>query len=388
MVALALRTGMDAIFSPTPRASGNLRGLGERWRREADGSDTYLEGGVKNREDLARFDLDALAQQWLIQAKSFMDECLQATRGTGLGVAGRVDGPFWLAQLTMGLEASLVAMVEDPDLVVRIMDFYAGYQRELARAIVEKGLPLVLAADDLAHTDGLLVSPAWLERYWFPRMQVILEPLVAAGIPCVFHSCGKLEQVIPLLLRLKCAAIQALQPNCNDIYEVRRRYGKQIALMGNIDITYPLSQGTPEDVRRDVIEHLDRPFAVMKELHRILKPGGKLQVKVPHFSRGFTHAEHAHGFDVTFPLYFNRNFTRSGYMGFELTLDRMELHYIAFIHLLKHVGYGGARLRLVRALDAVVSCAANLNPYLASRLWCFWLGGFDEIEFRFTKPGA
>jgi len=154
-------------------------------------------------------------------------------------------------------------------------------------------------------------------------------------------------------------------------------------------LPYPFADDTFDVIEAfHVIEHLDRPFAVMKELHRILKPGGKLQVKVPHFSRGFTHAEHAHGFDVTFPLYFNRNFTRSGYMGFELTLDRMELHYIAFIHLLKHVGYGGARLRLVRALDAVVSFAANLNPYLASRLWCFWLGGFDEIEFRFTKPGA
>ncbi len=258
MVKLALRTGMDAIFSPTPRGSGNLRGLGERWRREEDGSDTYLDGGVKRREDLACFDLDALAQQWLVQADSFMEECLQATRGQGLGVAGRVDGPFWLAQLSMGLEESLVAMVEDPDLFVRIMDFYTGYQREVARAIVRKGLPLVMTADDLAHTDGLLVSPAWLERYWFPRMQMILEPLVSAGIPCVFHSCGKLEQVIPFLLRLKCAAVQALQPNCNDIYEVRRRYGRQIALMGNIDITYPLSRGTPEDVRRDVVEHLDR----------------------------------------------------------------------------------------------------------------------------------
>jgi uroporphyrinogen decarboxylase len=258
MRELALGTGMDAIFSPTPRGSGTLRGLGERWRREEDGSETYLDGGVKSRGDLARFDLDALAQQWLVQAESFMEECLQATRGTGLGVAGRVDGPFWLAQLSMGLEESLVAMVEDPDLVVRIMDFYAGYQREVARTIVKKGLPLALAADDLAYTDGLLISPARLERYWFPRMQMILEPLVAAGIPCVFHSCGKLEQVIPFLLRLKCAAVQALQPNCNDIYEVRRRYGKQIALMGNIDITYPLSRGTPEDVRRDVVEHLDR----------------------------------------------------------------------------------------------------------------------------------
>ncbi len=64
-----------------------------------------------------------------------------------------------------------------------------------------------------------------------------------------------------------------------------------------------------------LLEHLDRPFLAMKEMHRILKPGGQLIIKVPHFSRGFTHAEHAHGFDVTFPNYFNKKF--SGDIDFE-----------------------------------------------------------------------
>ena len=135
-----------------------------------------------------------------------------------------------------------------------------------------------------------------------------------------------------------------------------------------------------------VIEHLDRPFAVMKELHRLLKPGGQLQVRVPHFSRGFTHAEHAHGFDVTFPLYCNKEFTRSGSIGCDLTLVKMRFHYIAFMHLLKYVGYGSVRVHVLRIVNAIISFCANLNPYLASRLWCFWVGGFDELEFHFVKP--
>ncbi len=154
-------------------------------------------------------------------------------------------------------------------------------------------------------------------------------------------------------------------------------------------IPYPFGDNTFDLIEAfHVIEHLDRPFTVMKELHRILKPGGTLHIKVPHFSRGFTHAEHAHGFDVTFPLYFNKQFTVSGYMGYEFQLTLMELHYIAFMHLLGYVGYGRIRIGLLKIVNAVVSFLANASPNIASRLWCYWVGGFDEIEFRFVKPAA
>jgi|SRR6185312_3673271 len=134
-----------------------------------------------------------------------------------------------------------------------------------------------------------------------------------------------------------------------------------------------------------VLEHLDKPFVVMTELHRILKKGGKLQVKVPHFSRGFTHSEHKAGFDVTFPYYFNPNFTKSGYYGVNFELEKMELHYFAFFHLLPYMGVGKFTIAVMRVMGAVMNFFARLSPSLCSRLWCFWVGGFEEIEFIFIK---
>ena len=133
-----------------------------------------------------------------------------------------------------------------------------------------------------------------------------------------------------------------------------------------------------------VLEHLDKPFLVMKEFHRVLKPGGTLHVKVPHFSRGFTHAEHAHGFDVTFPLYFNKSFTKSGYYGVEFHLKSLELHWLAFFHLLPSLGYGKTTVTILRGISAVISTLATISPAFTSRIWCFWAGGFEEIEFTFT----
>ena len=133
-----------------------------------------------------------------------------------------------------------------------------------------------------------------------------------------------------------------------------------------------------------ILEHLDKPFLVMKELHRLLKPNGILIIKVPHFSRGFTHAEHTHGFDVTFPLYFNKNFTISGYVGVEFKIVKLELHWLAFQRLLPAMGYRKITILFLNFINKIISFLANLNVNFCSRIWCYWVGGFDEIEFKFS----
>lgn len=150
---------------------------------------------------------------------------------------------------------------------------------------------------------------------------------------------------------------------------------------------YPFPTGSASCIEAShVLEHLDRPFRVMAEFHRILRSGGRLVVKLPHFSRGMTHPEHAHGFDVTFPNYFNRLFADEGYFGIDFVLERLQLRWLAFFHIVKKMGYGRFSAALLRTVSGVISFFANLHPGFCARIWCFWVGGFDEIEFHFRKP--
>src|SRR5688572_11002464 len=67
---------------------------------------------------------------------------------------------------------------------------------------------------------------------------------------------------------------------------------------------YPFGDNHFDWIESDhCLEHLPEPFRIMREIHRIGKPGATVIIRVPHFSRGFTHAEHKAGFDVTFPYY-------------------------------------------------------------------------------------
>jgi len=87
---------------------------------------------------------------------------------------------------------------------------------------------------------------------------------------------------------------------------------------------YPFKDETFELIEMNhVLEHLQNPFKVMKEIYRILKPGGIVIIKVPHFSGGFTHADHKRGFDVTFSLYFSPNFSE-GFCGVEFILKKVR----------------------------------------------------------------
>lgn len=152
------------------------------------------------------------------------------------------------------------------------------------------------------------------------------------------------------------------------------------------ELPYPFEDHTFDYVLAShVLEHLDRPFDIMTELYRLVKPGGTIHVKVPHFSRGLTHAEHKAGFDVTFPYYFNPEFSKSGYFGIPLKLEKMKLHYFAFFHLLPYMGVKKHTIFCMKIFNSIVNFFANLSPTLCSRLWCFWVGGFEEIEFVFSK---
>ncbi len=132
-----------------------------------------------------------------------------------------------------------------------------------------------------------------------------------------------------------------------------------------------------------IIEHLDRPFMVMKEIHRITKPFGKIIVRVPHFSRAMGHPEHFHGFDITFPNYFNEEFIDSGYFGVDFEIEKLKMNWFAFSHIAKNTGLDPISIFSLKMANNIINFFANLSPGFCSKVWCFWVGGFDEIEFVF-----
>tara|TARA_X000000368_G_scaffold358367_1_gene301179 strand:- start:138 stop:695 length:558 start_codon:yes stop_codon:yes gene_type:complete len=132
-----------------------------------------------------------------------------------------------------------------------------------------------------------------------------------------------------------------------------------------------------------VLEHLTDIKTTMKELYRILNVKGKLVIRVPHFSRGFTHWDHKRGFDITFPIYFDKN-TSGRFEDVEFIHLKTSLKWFAqpdlkrqyLTPLVFYIGY---------FLGLIFDCIGNMNHFFSTRILCYWIGGYDEIKFVFSR---
>jgi len=168
-----------------------------------------------------------------------------------------------LYEFMIGMEDCMTLVYRDRDFIEELLEVSTTYWVEFVKRSIEEGVDFIWAADDVAFKTGLFLPPQIMKELWLPHLQRIIEPAVNAGKPVMFHSDGKIDDIVPWLADIGVDCIQPMDPYGIDYRDYKKRFGNLVCLAGNIDIEFPLAHGTPEDVERDVKEHLE-----------VLMPGG------------------------------------------------------------------------------------------------------------------
>ncbi len=165
----------------------------------------------------------------------------------------RQGGGFLLYYHT-GLELFSYALRDRPALVEAMIANAYEHQREYIRSLcAHRPGPAYQVCEDLAYRNGLLFSPAFLRREYFPRLAEMVEIIHGFGMKVIQHTDGDVTEVLDDLVD---AGVDALNPlEGMDLAAVKRRYGKDLVLVGNVD-SRVLSFGTPAEVRRAVRENI------------------------------------------------------------------------------------------------------------------------------------
>lgn len=175
----------------------------------------------------------------------------------GMMLVGHQGDIFTRMWQLMGYETFCYALVEDPELVEMMFQKVGEICYDMFRRMAE--VPQVGAlwySDDIAYTEGLMVSPDVLRRHLFPWMKKIGDLAKARGIPYLYHTDGRLWEVMEDIITCGVDALHPIEPKAMDIREVKERYGDRLCVIGNIDLGYTLTRGTPGEVAAEVKERL------------------------------------------------------------------------------------------------------------------------------------
>lgn len=178
---------------------------------------------------------------------------------------GKIYTPAWMY---MGAETFFNALETDEELVVAIINKIGDIQFQTFLRVTEHPcVGAVLNPDDIAFNTGLLVHPKYLRKYLFPWYKKMGKICREKGIGFIFHSDGDCTEVMEDLIDCGFHAFNPIQPNAMNIVEVKKKWGKKLCLIGNINLDSTLTLGTPEDVRAEVYERI-----------RTIGPGGGYMV--------------------------------------------------------------------------------------------------------------
>ena len=156
-----------------------------------------------------------------------------------------------------GFETFYTSIYEDPELLAKMFERIGTIQYEIfQRLIKHEQIGAAWIGDDIAYSENLMVSPKVLRQYLFPWYKKMGDLCKKADKPFIFHSDGKLYDIIDDLIDCGFCTLHPIEPKAMDINYVKKTWGDRLCIIGNIDLAYTLTLGTPQDVEEEVKQRI------------------------------------------------------------------------------------------------------------------------------------
>lgn len=176
----------------------------------------------------------------------------------GMGVIGQYGDIFTMTWEMMGFETFSFALFENESLIKDLNDKLGNLVLDMFKSFCElESVKVIWYSDDIAYTNGLLVSPDVLDKYFFPWLKKIGDLAKRYNKPLIYHTDGILYNVMNRIIECGVNAIHPIEPKAMDISDVKERYGKDLCLIGNIDVDL-LARGTKEEIRKNVLYNIEK----------------------------------------------------------------------------------------------------------------------------------
>jgi uroporphyrinogen decarboxylase len=179
--------------------------------------------------------------------------------GDSICLTGRIAAPFTTLTLILGIEATLMLMLENPGLLKRYMEFFLEFNDVVAAAQLGAGADALWLGDCVATSH--FISPAQYRDHAAGFAGEAAHRIREHGGIVFYHGNEKSIPHLKIMAGLGFNAINIGEGV--EIGEVKREIGDRVCLMGNLDTINDLQPRRPEEVEQAV-----------REILEAAKPGG------------------------------------------------------------------------------------------------------------------
>ncbi len=217
--------------------------------------------GISSVEELERYPWpdDVGAAHRFVGCKEKVD----AAHARGLPVY--MGGPNYFEALwgLTGFDTLLLGMAADEAWARKLFAKWAEGQVRMAEEVARTGADILQTGSDVATQQAPMMSPAMWRDWIFPMMRdaVAAARRVNPEIMVFYHSDGNVEPLIEGFIEAGVDILNPIQPECMDIFALKKKYGERICFHGGIGVQTTLPFGSPQDVRDTVRRTIDKMSA-------------------------------------------------------------------------------------------------------------------------------
>jgi uroporphyrinogen-III decarboxylase len=172
-------------------------------------------------------------------------------------VAGTTGGVTALTLLD-GMENGLMIYALQPEVVVAANRQSVVAQNARDQYFIRPGVAGVLVEQDMAGTNGPLVSPKMFRELCFPFLKERIAHVKQSVPQVIFHNCGNNIPLMDMFVETGIDCYQSLQTTAGmEVGKLKEMYGDSLSFWGGVPVE-TLIAGTSQDVRQAVRTAMER----------------------------------------------------------------------------------------------------------------------------------
>ena len=186
-------------------------------------------------------------------AGAWMYRALSAIWGKRIAIVPFVGPGLWEnSWQPMGFTKFVTLMRRDPAFVHEAVGYYTALSVASVDAFCRAGARVLTLGEDLAYKSGPMLSPEMLEKFYGGGYRQITAAAHRHGAKIAIHCCGNTTDLLEKFIEWGFDGAHAFEPSAgNTLAAAREKVGDRLCLIGNIDITHTLVDGTREEVEEE-----------------------------------------------------------------------------------------------------------------------------------------